>query len=93
MVSKIEVLGYIAALLTTAAFVPQVVLVYKTKDTDSISLSMFLIFSVGLICWGSYGLILNQLPIILANSVTLLLSLYIVYMKLTEQKRRTNSIQ
>lgn len=87
MNNYIEIIGYIAAVLTTVAFVPQVVLVHKTKNTSSISLSMFLIFSLGLISWGIYGLILHQLPIILANGVTLTLSLYILYMKVTEKSR------
>jgi MtN3 and saliva related transmembrane protein len=88
VISQTEILGYIAAVLTTVAFVPQVVLVYRTKDTDSISLLMFLIFNCGLVCWGIYGLILNQLPIILANGVTLILALYILYMKMTEKGRK-----
>jgi len=82
-----ELLGYVAAVLTTIAFVPQVTLVYKTKNTSSISLLMFVIFSLGLICWGVYGMLLGQLPIILANGFTLTLSLYILYMKLTEKNR------
>lgn len=92
MISNIELLGYTAAVLTTVAFVPQVVLVYKTKDTDSISLLMFLIFSVGLFCWMVYGVVLNQLPIILANAITILLSLYILYMKITEKRRKNNAL-
>ena len=89
MFSFIELLGYTAAVLTTVSFVPQVILVYKTKNTNSISLSMFLIFSIGTFGWGLYGLLLKQLPILLANSITLTLSLYILYMKVTE-KRRNN---
>ncbi len=93
MISYIEIIGYIAAVLTTVAFVPQVVLVHKTRNTTSISISMFLIFSLGVICWGIYGIILHQLPIILANGLTLLLSLYILYMKMTEKRRNKNSIK
>jgi MtN3 and saliva related transmembrane protein len=91
MVSLTEITGYMAAVLTTVAFVPQVVLVYKTKDTDSISLYMFIIFSLGLISWATYGFILHQLPIILANCTTLVLSLYILYMKVTEKNRKNKS--
>jgi MtN3 and saliva related transmembrane protein len=92
MIASIELLGYTAAVLTTVAFVPQVVLVYKTKDTDSISLLMFLIFSFGLFCWMIYGVVLNQLPIILANALTIFLSLYILYMKITEKRRKNNGL-
>lgn len=88
MVSLTALTGYIAAVLTTVAFVPQVVLVYKTKDTNSISLLMFVFFSFGLISWATYGILLNQLPIIIANGTTLILSLYILYMKATENKRK-----
>ena len=87
MESYIEILGYIAALLTTIAFVPQALLVYKTKNTSSISLFMFLIFNVGLVCWELYGILTNQLPIILANAFTIFFSMYILYMKLTEKSR------
>ena len=91
MFSYLELLGYTAAVLTTISFVPQVILVYKTKDTDSISLSMFLIFSIGTFTWGLYGLLLKQLPILLANGITLVLALYILYMKVTEKSRKNKS--
>jgi MtN3 and saliva related transmembrane protein len=91
MFSYLELLGYTAAVLTTISFVPQVILVYKTKDTDSISLSMFLIFSIGTFAWGLYGLLLKQLPILLANGITLVLALYILHMKVTEKSRKNKS--
>ncbi|HSZ24104.1 MAG TPA: SemiSWEET transporter [Cytophagaceae bacterium] len=91
MLSFIETIGYIAAILTTVSFVPQVILVYKTKDTASISLLMFLIFSIGTFSWGLYGILLQQLPIIMANGVTLILALYILYMKYTEKHRKGKS--
>ncbi len=91
MFSLTEIIGYIAATLTTVSFVPQVILVYKTKDTDSISLSMFLIFSIGTFAWAMYGILLHQLPIIVANGITLILALYILYMKVTEIQRKNNS--
>lgn len=83
-----ETIGYIAATLTTIAFVPQVVRIYQTKDTHSISIGMFVIFCSGLICWGIYGIIIRQIPIIVANSLTLTLSGYILFMKLTEKHRK-----
>jgi MtN3 and saliva related transmembrane protein len=88
MFSFTEVIGYIAAILTTVSFVPQVMLVYKTRDTDSISFFMFLIFSIGTFAWGLYGILLEQLPIIVANGITLILALYILYMKVTEKSRK-----
>ncbi|HVE00010.1 MAG TPA: SemiSWEET transporter [Cytophagaceae bacterium] len=88
MISPVEMIGYLAAVLTTVAFIPQAVLVYKTKDTRSISLAMFLIFNLGLICWALYGIFLKQLPLILANVTTLIFALYILYMKVTEKRRK-----
>lgn len=76
-----EVIGYIAACLTTAAFVPQVWKVYRTRDTRAISLAMYLIFSIGVCLWLIYGWWLGSWPIVLANGVTLLLSLSILWMK------------
>ena len=77
-----EVLGFLAAILTTVAFIPQVVKVYKTKETKSISLSMYMVFSVGVLLWFIYGFHLNSLPMILANGITLLSSIYILFMKI-----------
>ncbi|MCS6824057.1 MAG: SemiSWEET transporter [Cytophagaceae bacterium] len=87
MIQYSEYLGYVAAILTTIAFIPQVILVYKTKDTRSISLPMFILFCAGLLCWALYGILLFKIPIITANVVTLSLSGYILYMKLIEKKR------
>lgn len=82
-----DILGYIAATLTTVAFIPQVILVYKTKNTESISLLMFLIFCTGLVTWAIYGIMINSWPIIAANIFTMLLAGYILAMKLLENKR------
>jgi MtN3 and saliva related transmembrane protein len=75
-------LGFFAAFCTTVAFVPQAIKVYKTKSTLDISLGMFLLMTVGVGAWLIYGIIINSLPIIMANGVTLLLSIYILIMKI-----------
>ncbi len=75
-------LGLIAGALTTAAFIPQVVKTWKSKHTLDISLGMFAIFSAGVLLWLLYGIQLGALPIILANGVTLVLSLTILVFKL-----------
>ena len=62
----IESIGYIAAFLTTAAFVPQVYRVMKTKSTKDLSIVTFSMLFVGVILWAIYGFILNDLPIIIA---------------------------
>jgi len=79
-----EMIGYLAACLTTAAFVPQVWKVYRTRDTRAISQAMYLIFSLGVFLWLIYGWWLGSWPIVLANGVTLLLSLSILWMKFNE---------
>ncbi|MCK8520876.1 SemiSWEET transporter [Aquimarina sp. D1M17] len=82
MIDPIEILGLVAAVLTTAAFFPQVYKTWKTKSTDSLSLSMLLIFVSGLLCWLVYGFLIDSFPIILANFVTIILGLILLYFKL-----------
>ena len=77
-----EYIGFFAALCTTIAFVPQAIKVYQTKSTKDISILMFLIFTVGVLSWLIYGLIINDYPVILANAVTLILSLFILIYKI-----------
>ena len=78
----IKYIGFFAAFCTTIAFLPQAIKVYKTKSTKDISLIMFIIFTLGVFSWLIYGLIINDLPIILANVVTLILSLFILLYKI-----------
>lgn len=78
-----ELVGSIAAFLTTVAFVPQAYKVYKTNQTKDLSLFLFLIFSLGVFMWLIYGIMKEDLPIIIANSITLFLSLYILYKKIS----------
>jgi len=75
-------LGIAAAVLTTTAFFPQVIKAYRTKETKDLSLAMYIMFSAGLIIWMVYGLLLQQVPIIAANGITLLLSFYLIFLKL-----------
>lgn len=75
-------LGFFAAILTTISFVPQAYKVYKTNNTSSISLAMFLLFTVGVICWLVYGFMKNDLAITIANLLTLVMSGYILFKKI-----------
>ena len=75
-------IGSIAAILTTFAFLPQVFKVIKTKDTESIALGMYLMQVVGTALWLFHGLVINDLPLIMANSVSLVLSGTILRYKL-----------
>lgn len=77
-----ELVGYIAAILTTLAFVPQAWQAWRTRDTSGISLSKYALFCTGVALWLVYGLLLGAWPIILANAVTLALALAILVMKL-----------
>jgi MtN3 and saliva related transmembrane protein len=78
----ITIVGSISAALTTVAFVPQVVRVWRLQDATDISLPTFAIFSVGLVGWVVYGTQVASIPIVAANCVTLLLALVIVGLKL-----------
>ena len=79
---KGEWIGYIAATLTTVAFVPQALKTLRTRDTRAISLGMYVVFAVGLCFWLAYGIVLGSWPIILSNIVTLALALLILALKL-----------
>lgn len=78
----VEAIGFIAAALTTTAFVPQVIKAWRTRSTQSISLRMYLMLCTGVLLWLVYGIEINSLPIILANGVTLILTLSILALKI-----------
>ncbi|MEY3052583.1 MAG: hypothetical protein RLY31_2368 [Bacteroidota bacterium] len=85
-----SLLGMLAASLTTGAFVPQVIKTWKTRSTGDLSLFMFLLIFIGTLCWFAYGLLRQDLPIILANGLTLTLSFIILFFKLRESFRKDN---
>ncbi len=76
-----EIIGLIAAILTTAAFVPQVYKTWKSKSVDDISMTMYSVLFIGVVLWLLYGISLNSLPIILANSITGILVLMVIIFK------------
>ena len=76
------VLGLDAASLTTAAFLPQVIKIWRTRKTRDISLGMFLVLCAGIGLWLVYGILRNDFPLILANAVTLVLAGTILLLKL-----------
>ena len=77
-----EIIGLVAAVLTTSAFIPQVYKIYKEKSAVGISLTMYLIFFVGLSLWLLYGYLVGSISIVIANGVTLILAAIIIYYKL-----------
>lgn len=78
----IEIIGLVAAALTTTAFVPQVYKTWKEKSTKDISLSMYTVLFTGVVLWLVYGIYLGSLPIILANTITSILLIFMLYMKI-----------
>ncbi|MBU1191506.1 MAG: SemiSWEET transporter [Gammaproteobacteria bacterium] len=82
-------LGLCAGSLTTLAFVPQVLKTWRSKSGNDISLGMFLLFSTGVLLWLIYGILIDALPVILANAITLLLSLTVLALKLRYRARET----
>ncbi|MFC1478044.1 SemiSWEET family sugar transporter [Candidatus Margulisiibacteriota bacterium] len=77
----INILGMAAGVLTTTSFVPQVVKTWKTKSAGDISMVMLASLSAGIFLWMIYGIFMGALPIIIANSVTLVLAVSVLIMK------------
>ena len=77
-----ELLGYIGALLTTASFIPQAIMTIRSRDTRGISRGMYVIFTIGVAFWLAYGIAIDSLPMILANTVTLGLAGTVLALKL-----------
>ena len=75
-------IGSLAAVLTTASFVPQVLHSFRTKDVSGISLTMYSAFTLGVGLWLVYGLLLGAWPIVIANAITVSLAACILVMKL-----------
>jgi len=82
VIDDIEIIGLIAATLTTAAFLPQVYQTWKTKDVSGLSLPMFTMFFVGIVFWLIYGVLKESLSIILANAITVISSFLLLYFKI-----------
>ncbi|MEQ1529046.1 MAG: SemiSWEET transporter [Methylococcales bacterium] len=85
-----EIIGYVAAMLTTSSFLPQAIMTIKTKDTDSLSLGMYSMFTLGVLCWLLYGLYKEDQAIIFANATTLILAASILFVKVRNTIRNKN---
>ena len=77
----IDAVGYSAAMITTLCWLPQAVRILRTRDTRAISLASYSAFAAGVGLWLIYGLFIGNLPVIVANAVTLALTLAIVLLK------------
>jgi MtN3 and saliva related transmembrane protein len=87
-----ETIGTIGAILTTTAFLPQTVKVIRTRDTQSISLTMYLLFTTGVCFWLVYGLMIESVPVVSANLITLVFSSIILLLKLKERPQLDLSV-
>jgi MtN3 and saliva related transmembrane protein len=85
-----DLLGLIAAALTTLSFVPQAIQSVRTRNLTGISLGMYSAFTLGVALWLVYGLVIDAMPVIIANAVTLPLCGTITVLKLLERRRRRN---
>ena len=75
----VELIGFAAAFLTTIAFIPQVIQVWKSKSVEGLSLTTYIIFVIGVFLWFLYGLSIGSLSMIIANFITVLLASVIIY--------------
>ena len=75
------VIGFIAAVLTTVAFVPQILKIWRARSAKDVSLGMYTVFTIGVVLWLVYGILIDSWPIILANCITLLLAGVVLAMK------------
>lgn len=75
-------IGNIAAVLTTVSFLPQVIQVIKTNNTEGISLGMYTMFVLGVFLWGIYGYINQDVPVLIANTITFLLASIVLSYKI-----------
>ncbi len=86
-ITNITIIGLLAAALTTFGFFPQLIKIIRTKRTEDISLYMYIILICGVILWEIYGIIIEDIPIIVANIVTLILTVSILILKIVYQRR------
>ena len=84
----VTLIGTLAACLTTGSFLPQAIKTIRSRDTRSISLLMYLAFTSGVLLWLIYGVLIHDLPVIVANAFTLAFSAIILTYKLRESVRQ-----
>ena len=91
--ARSEQLGYVAAFCTTVAFVPQLVRVLRRRSARDVSLPTFALFSIGVLLWLVYGIDIGSKPVIASNSVTLVLSVSILVLKLRYDRHATEELK
>ena len=83
----IDLFGFLAAFLTTIAFLPQLYKTWETRSADDVSLIMLILFIIGLLCWIIYGLKINSIPILVANIITFIFNFSILILKISYGKK------
>ena len=88
---NVDIFGYLAAILTTAAFIPQLIKTLKTKKADDVSLTTLIMFIIGVFSWIIYGYEISSTPILIANLITLILNIMILISKIYFSKTLNQS--
>jgi MtN3 and saliva related transmembrane protein len=88
----IEVLGGVAGFVSTLAFWPQAVKVYKTKKTRGLSLGMYRLYCAGLVLWSIYAYLIDSFPLLLTEVVTGAMAFYILFMKMKNKAGSRNPV-
>ena len=83
----VDIFGYFAAILTTSAFLPQLIKTLKTKKAEDVSLTTLIMFIIGVLSWIIYGFKISSTPILIANLITLILNLLILISKIYFSKQ------
>ena len=86
-----DLFGFLAAVLTTIAFLPQVMKTWRRKTAEDVSVIMLIMFITGLICWIVYAIQINSLPVLFANIITFILNMAILILKLIFRKKTIKS--
>ena len=85
--SSADWVGYLAGILTTVAFIPQVIRLWRTRSARDISLGMYWAFTAGVALWLVYGLMIDALPVVITNGVTLVLAGAVLLLRLRFSKK------
>lgn len=88
----IDIIGYIAGVLTVSSFVPQTLKTYRSKDVEGLSFVMYTLFNIGTICWITYGIIIHSIPLAIFNSITFLFS-FPVWVMIIEYRNKKKTPQ
>ena len=81
-INYIAIIGLIAGTCTTISFLPQVIKTIKIKETKDISISMYIVLATGILLWMIYGILIKDLPVILANSISFVLAIIVLILKI-----------